>query len=95
MMMQHMIMMHFSVLLLLLFGFIFINKCHLLASLISLEVMMYLVLMNYLILSCTAFWSMTYFITLLCFAAAGAALGLSLLVTMGRLYGNDLINSLN
>nr|YP_010279275.1 NADH dehydrogenase subunit 4L [Micrarionta opuntia]UKG20825.1 NADH dehydrogenase subunit 4L [Micrarionta opuntia] len=70
------------------------NKQSLLSVLVSLEMLMFLTIFLFCMPMIYYFNSMTYFITLLCFAASGAALGLTLLVSMSRLHGNDLLHNL-
>nr|YP_002791176.1 NADH dehydrogenase subunit 4L [Ascobulla fragilis]ACE62805.1 NADH dehydrogenase subunit 4L [Ascobulla fragilis] len=74
--------------------FLFVeNKNHTLNLLNSLEaVMLSLLVFIYAFNSMTSFNSPSFLI-LLTFAACEAALGLSLLVSMLRLYGNDLIST--
>nr|ALB78231.1 NADH dehydrogenase subunit 4L [Camaena poyuensis] len=75
-------------------SFMFLQKKNLLVCLIVLEVLFYSLLIIYLYLCLNVFANVTYFITLLCFAASGAGIGLSLLVVLSRCYGNDLISNL-
>nr|YP_009104595.1 NADH dehydrogenase subunit 4L [Camaena cicatricosa]AIS20793.1 NADH dehydrogenase subunit 4L [Camaena cicatricosa] len=75
-------------------SFVFLHKKNLLVCLIVLEVMFYSLLIIYLYICLSVFSSATYFIMLLCFAAGGAGIGLSLLVVLSRCYGNDLISNL-
>nr|YP_006303188.1 NADH dehydrogenase subunit 4L [Cylindrus obtusus]AEK48351.1 NADH dehydrogenase subunit 4L [Cylindrus obtusus] len=68
---------------------VFFAKNHLLSVLISLEIMMFFVLLLLFFPIFMCLTSLTYLMVFLCFAASGAAVGLTLLISMGRLSGND------
>nr|BAC99293.1 NADH dehydrogenase subunit 4L [Nesiohelix kanoi] len=93
--MSYKVFLWFLVLIILMCFLILVNKKRLLMNLVSLEVLMYMIIFAYYPVMLVLFNSMTYFIVMLCFAASGAALGLSLLISMGRLYGNDYVKSLS
>nr|YP_009059489.1 NADH dehydrogenase subunit 4L [Mastigeulota kiangsinensis]AIN75492.1 NADH dehydrogenase subunit 4L [Mastigeulota kiangsinensis] len=82
------------VLLVLMCLFCFIRKLSLLSSLILLEVITFTMLLFYYAPLLFLFNSSSYFVTLFCFAASGAASGLSLLITVSRLNGSDMIKGL-
>nr|YP_010686216.1 NADH dehydrogenase subunit 4L [Cochlostyla marinduquensis]UIX22049.1 NADH dehydrogenase subunit 4L [Cochlostyla marinduquensis] len=88
-----MLLIYLSVLVLFLSIFIFIMKQHLLMNLICIEILMFFNMIMYLYYMNFYIMSMTYFVSLLCFSASGAAIGLVLLVAMGRQYGNDYVKS--
>lgn len=72
---------------------IFHTKKNLIASLLSLEVLIYIVILTIYFLS-SVFMSRTVtFRVLLVFAAAGASVGLALLIARRRLHGNDLVGN--
>lgn len=83
-----------SVLLLLTRITLLINKHHVIISLLCLEFLVFLVLLVIYILSTVYFLNITLYVAILCFAARGAAVGLTLLVTTSRLHGNDKIINL-
>nr|YP_010704687.1 NADH dehydrogenase subunit 4L [Monacha cartusiana]URP31098.1 NADH dehydrogenase subunit 4L [Monacha cartusiana] len=69
-------------------------KKAMLLVLIGLEMLMFLSLNIILILLTGTLSSTIYFMMYLCFLAAGAAIGLSLLISISRFSGNDYISSL-
>nr|YP_009158072.1 NADH dehydrogenase subunit 4L [Dolicheulota formosensis]AKJ85739.1 NADH dehydrogenase subunit 4L [Dolicheulota formosensis] len=76
-----------------LWSLMFLTKKSVLTFLISLEFLNYLLFLIY-YCPLLAFWmSMSMFVLLLCFAVSGAAIGLSILVTLSRQSGNDLVVS--
>nr|BAC99242.1 NADH dehydrogenase subunit 4L [Euhadra sandai sandai] len=76
-----------------LWAFIMMAKKSILTCLISLEFLFFfLFLLLYWPLPFFT-WSLSIIVVLLCFAASGAALGLSILVTLSRQSGSDLIMS--
>nr|QBL02350.1 NADH dehydrogenase subunit 4L [Helix pomatia] len=85
-------------LLMVLFAFlscvIFASKNKLMSMLICLELLMFLLLCFIMHTSTNAFTTSTLLALLLCFSASGGAVGLTLLVSMSRLYGNDYVISL-
>nr|BAC99296.1 NADH dehydrogenase subunit 4L [Plectotropis elegantissima] len=83
----------YTVLLLILNLTFFVGKKTLLMMLISLEVLMFMVIMLSIGPFLFMYKSLTFFTVLLCFAAGGAAIGLSMLITFSRHTGNDLIKS--
>nr|ALO81902.1 NADH dehydrogenase subunit 4L [Cernuella virgata] len=63
-------------------------------SLLCLE---FLVFVAMLVIYCLCLFylnSITYFVAMLCTAASGAAVALTLLITISRLYGNDKVSNL-
>nr|BAC99245.1 NADH dehydrogenase subunit 4L [Euhadra herklotsi tushimana] len=73
---------------------ILMKKKNVLSCLISLEFLHYFLFLIF-------YWPVPYYfnslsliVVLLCFAASGAALGLSILVTLSRQSGSDLITSI-
>nr|QCS25057.1 NADH dehydrogenase subunit 4L [Lactiforis takii] len=71
------------------------QRMHVLNLLISLEAIMLSVLVFYYFLTVAYLGSSHMFLMLLTLAACEAAIGLSLLVGLLRVRGNDLVNSLN
>lgn len=86
----------FGLLVLLGFGCItlFFIKKSLLRVLISIEFLAYGVILVYLYIILDLLSSARYIIALFCFAAAGAACGLAILITFSRHRGRDLIGGL-
>nr|YP_009234185.1 NADH dehydrogenase subunit 4L [Aegista aubryana]AMB49884.1 NADH dehydrogenase subunit 4L [Aegista aubryana] len=84
----------YSVLLLILNMAFFIQKKTVLMGLISLELLMFMVIMLYIGPFAYFYKVLSFFVAFLCFAAAGAACGLSILITYSRHMGNDLVKAM-
>nr|UXW90888.1 NADH dehydrogenase subunit 4L [Succineidae gen. n. sp. z RM-2021] len=69
--------------------FLFVNKFHILMSLMILEMIMVLVLGIIFFSFTMVFKDMFIFIMILCISACEAAVGLSILISIIRCYGND------
>nr|UMI33327.1 NADH dehydrogenase subunit 4L [Candidula unifasciata unifasciata] len=82
------------VLTLLLVGSLFYNKRHIMSILLCLEFLVFMFLLVVFYVSMFYFGNLSLFVATLCFAASGAAIGLTLLVAFSRLYGNDYIANL-
>nr|BAC99152.1 NADH dehydrogenase subunit 4L [Euhadra congenita congenita] len=76
-----------------LWSLIMLMKRSILSSLISLEFLHYVLFLLFYWSIPFMFGSLSMIVVLLCFAASGAALGLSILVTLSRQSGSDLIMS--
>nr|YP_009159092.1 NADH dehydrogenase subunit 4L [Aegista diversifamilia]AKP55344.1 NADH dehydrogenase subunit 4L [Aegista diversifamilia] len=85
---------YYSVLLLLLNMSFFLQKKTILMGLISLELLMFMVIMLYIGPVAYMYKILPFFVAFLCFAAAGAACGLSILITYSRCTGNDLVKTM-
>nr|BAC99239.1 NADH dehydrogenase subunit 4L [Euhadra dixoni dixoni] len=81
----------YMVLFCVLWSFILLTKKSILTCLISLEFLHFLLFLIFYDYIPTHTGSFSIIIVLLCFAASGAALGLSILVTLSRQSGSDLI----
>lgn len=72
---------------------IFHTKKNLMARLLSLEVLIYIVILIIYFLRGVFISRAVTFSVLLVFAAAGASVGLALLIARRRLHGNDLVGN--
>nr|BAC99116.1 NADH dehydrogenase subunit 4L [Euhadra aomoriensis]BAC99263.1 NADH dehydrogenase subunit 4L [Euhadra aomoriensis] len=81
----------YMVLFFILWSLIFISKKSILMSLISLEFLHFFVFLIFYSPITLMTGTFSIIVVLLCFAASGAALGLSILVTMSRQNGSDLV----
>nr|BAC99110.1 NADH dehydrogenase subunit 4L [Euhadra quaesita quaesita]BAC99191.1 NADH dehydrogenase subunit 4L [Euhadra quaesita quaesita] len=81
----------YMVLFFILWSMMLISKKSILMSLISLEFLHFFVFLIYYSPIPPLTGTYSIIVVLLCFAASGAALGLSILVTMSRQNGSDLV----